>query len=51
MNLKTKPMNKSLVFKRAWIEHKTKVKHKCKSNFSDCLKHNFKIAKILGAIK
>jgi hypothetical protein len=42
-------MNKSLVFKRAWNEHKIKIKHNCKSNFSDCLKRHIKIAKILGS--
>lgn len=41
-------MSKSLVFKRAWAEHKLKLKHNCKSNFSDCLKHYFKISRMLG---
>ena len=41
-------MNKALVFKRAWTEHKIKLKHHCNSNFSDCLKHYFKLARLLG---
>ena len=41
-------MNKSLVFQRAWNEHKIKLKHNCSSVFSDCLKTYFRIAKMLG---
>ncbi len=31
-------MNKSLIFQRAWNEHKVKLRHNCASNFSNCLK-------------
>jgi hypothetical protein len=41
-------MNKSIVFKRAWKEHKIKLEHNCSSIFGDCLKHHFRLAKILG---
>ena len=41
-------MNKSLVFQRAWNEHKIKLNHNCASTFSDCLKRYFKIAQMLG---
>jgi len=42
-------MNKSLVFKRAWDDHKAKLKHNCKSNFADMLKKYFRIARLLGS--
>lgn len=41
-------MNKSLVFKRAWNEHKIKIKHNCESSFGECLKKYFFIARVLG---
>lgn len=41
-------MNKSLVFQRAWNEHKIKLKHNCSSSIGDCLKRYFHIARILG---
>lgn len=40
-------MNKSLVFQRAWNEHKIKLKHNCSSNLGDCLKRYFRIARML----
>ena len=41
-------MNKSLVFQRAWNEHKIKLKHNCSSSLGDCLKRYFRIARMLG---
>ena len=41
-------MNKSLVFQRAWNEHRIKLKHNYRSNFGDCLKRYFRIARMLG---
>ena len=39
---------RSLIFKRAWKEHKIKLKHNCSSNFGDILRQNFLIARLIG---
>lgn len=42
-------MNKSLVFKRAWNEHKVKMRHNCQSTFGSCLSRQFNVARMLGS--
>jgi hypothetical protein len=41
-------MNRKLVFKRAWADHKIKLKHNCESRFGDSVKSYFRVARMLG---
>lgn len=41
-------MNKSLVFRRAWVAYKIRVKHNVSSDFGVILSNCFKIARIMG---
>ena len=40
-------IQRKLVFKRAWREHKIKLKHNCSSTLSECLIRHYRIARLL----
>lgn len=42
------PLNKRLLFKRAWSIHKAKLKHGAESTLSEQLRSCYKTAKMVG---
>jgi hypothetical protein len=43
-------MNRSLIFSRAWREHRIKLSHGCPSLLSDCLRRYWRVARELGPL-
>lgn len=46
--ISSSPLDKSLLFRRAWANYKAKLRHNCKANFGNELANCYKTAKLIG---